>query len=94
MKNNEVKCYGITISTDETFNMIMQDDIRLNAITNTKPAGVYLDPNGFYQMLIYRTPEKRNKAFKVISRYFKTAAVCVQPIYVEKEYLGGKTDDE
>lgn len=88
-KPGEVPCYGITIGTDEAFMDITHGGglkmKELNEQTNI--AGVYQDPDGRFQAVMYRTPEERAKGYEVARRLFVTAATMVQVAYVDEKYL-------
>ena len=93
----EIQCYGLTIGTDEAF-QAMQDgrlDKLMDKISDFT-AGVYQDPNGQYQMLIFRTTKEREKAYNEAHACgIQSAAYMLQSLTVESKYLrpvktGGK----
>lgn len=88
----EVRMYGLTISTDECFRDMQSGGEKIRQICEKSEGlpAVYQDPAGQYQMLLFLTPEKREAAYKKARELgIETAAICSQPVYVDSRYLKG-----
>ena len=85
--------YAITVSTFEAFEDMKKhrDDAR-----NSKSGkicdceglvAVHPNPAGRFIEYLFETPLKRNEAYKVAYTLFETAAIKLEPAYVDEKYL-------
>lgn len=85
----EQELYGLTISTEEAFNGLQSGIMeKLMGKIERPMIGVYQDPEGQYQMLLFETLKDREEAYKTAHEIgFQTAAYWVQPVYVDTNNL-------
>ena len=93
----QIICYAVSVSTDEMFNVcILRQKFapyEFHDITGGKKngfIGVYQDEENAAQVFLYDTPKNRNDAFKRFNEHFRTAAVVLNPAYVDEKYIKGR----
>lgn len=91
MKLNEIKCYGIAVNTRECYNDLTTNNAEMmKKCLKTNPVGVYPDTQRGYQLLIYKTAQERNQAYKSIAKIGFEDFCKVDDFYVKREYIDGK----
>ena len=89
-KPNEVKCYALTVPTDEVIELWMGNPQIEEILTNHKGlAGINPDPSGLCQHLLFYDAESRTKAYNRIHIVLPDSLLAYNPVpvYVDKKYL-------
>lgn len=85
---DEVKMYAITVSTEECHEKcVLGTDPAAQEAVRKHAKFVWQEPNGLFQAFLYRTPEQRKTAFRHLKKHFQTAAIMLNPAYVERKFL-------
>lgn len=79
-----VKMYGVSVGVGELGEWIAEREDELKRIfEKTKAKAVSPDPQGRFQAFLFLHPKARDKAYNILKRHFKTAAVILNPAMVD-----------
>lgn len=89
MAKNEVKCYVLTIPTQEFFDHWMKNDHDSTVFRRIHLLGINPDPESDAQHLLFATPEDRKEAYRKIHEVYPDTlcAFNLQTAYVDIKYL-------
>lgn len=80
----EARVYAVTISTEEAFTWITEKPEEFKAVCqDARATAIHPDPDGRFFAFLYLHPKQRNRSYEVLRKYFKTAAVMPNPVYVD-----------
>ena len=75
-----VKMYGVSVGVGELGEWIAEREDELKGILEkTKAKAVSPDPQGRFQAFLFLHPKARDKAYNILKRHFKTAAIILNP---------------
>ena len=79
-----VKMYGVSVGVGELGEWIAEREDELKGILEkTKAKAVSSDPQGRFQAFLFLHPKARDKAYNILKRHFKTAAIILNPAMVD-----------
>lgn len=80
----EARVYAVTISTEEAFTWITEKPEEFKAVCkDARVKAIHPDPQGRFFAFLYLHPKQRNQSCEVLRKYFRTAAVMPNPVYVD-----------